>query len=142
MDYTTSLEAALVPESDLVSRRLRERAVKLLGLTGDDAIKAKKLLREFYSIRSSLVHGSGSSPDQLSLLQNRDRWREFEQLVRDLIVAALRNLPAEDAARQSYLAELYEPSDTERAVVLVENFRAIKDSLVRRDLLRKLGELP
>jgi hypothetical protein len=59
MDYTTALEAALVPESDFVSRRLRERAVKVLGLSDDDANKVKSLLKDFYSIRSTLVHGSG-----------------------------------------------------------------------------------
>jgi hypothetical protein len=138
MDYTTALEAALVPESDLVSRRLRERAVKLLGLRGNDAIKVKSILRNFYSIRSSLVHGAGSSPDQLALLRDQDRWKEFEKLVRDLLVAALRKVPA---ARESYLAGLYNPSDAERAQVLVEGFRAVKDQQVKQELLTTLGKL-
>jgi hypothetical protein len=96
MDYTTALESALVPEMDFVSRRLRERALKMLGLSGEVAEKAKKLLKEFYSIRSTLVHGSRLSSDQLSLLQSRARWLEFERLVRHLIVAALRNIPPGD----------------------------------------------
>lgn len=142
MDYTTALEAALVPESDFVSRRLCERAVKLLGLSGDDATKAKSLLKDFYSIRSTLVHGSGLSSDQLSLLQDRDRWWEFERIVRHLITAALRNVPAEDAARKSHLSGLYELSDAERTQVLAEDFRAVKGPKARRELLCKLfGEL-
>jgi hypothetical protein len=142
MDYTTALEAALVPESDFVSRSLRERAVKVLGLSGDEASRVTSLLKDFYSIRSTLVHGSGLSQGQLSLLQNRDRWWEFEQIVRDLIIAALRNVPAQDAARKPYLAGLYEPSDADRTQRLADDFRAVRDPKAKRELLCKLlGEL-
>ena len=68
-DYVAA--AALVPESDFVSQRLRERAVKLLGLEADPARKTGKLLNQLYSIRSRLVHGSPLSEDQMLVLQDR-----------------------------------------------------------------------
>jgi hypothetical protein len=44
LDYYTALEAAIVPEHDFVSRRLRERAAVLLQISGDDAETLKKRL--------------------------------------------------------------------------------------------------
>jgi len=141
-DYVAALEAILLPENDLfIQRRLRERAVRLLGLTDENASSTKKLLTRFYGIRSTLVHGSPLSNDDLSHLRDSQRWLEFEQIVRDLLVAALRNVPAEESARASYLAEVYEPSDAERAEDFAKNFRTIKDPLVRLDLINKLREL-
>ncbi len=141
-DYMAALEATLVPKSDqFVQRQLKERAVRLLGLSNDEATATKKVLTRFYKIRSTLVHGSPVSDDDLSYLQDRERWREFEQIVRDLLRAALLKVPAEDVARVAYLSKLYEPSDDERAEDLEKNFRAIKDKRVRREPLVKLGEL-
>jgi hypothetical protein len=138
-DYIASLEAALVPKSFLIQRCLKERAVRLLGLTEEKAQQIKKLLSKFYAIRSTLVHG-GSVKDQLSFLQDRDCWLDFEQLVRDLIVAALGKVPAEETPRKSYLASLYEPDDNARAKEIKENFKAIKDPEARKSLLAALRE--
>jgi len=137
-DYIAALEAALVPKSFLIQRSLKERAVRLLGLTEDKARQTKKLLGKFYAVRSALVHGA-SVKDQLLLLQDRNCWYEFEQLVRDLIVAALRKVPAEENSRQSYLASLYETDDNARAEQIEENFKAIKDPNARKSLLAVLS---
>ena len=58
-DYVAALEAALVPETDFVSRRLRERAVKVLGLEGEASTTLKKLLNELYAI---LIHAGSRKP--------------------------------------------------------------------------------
>jgi hypothetical protein len=141
MDYTTALEAALVPESDFVSRRLKERAVKILDLSEDAARPNKKLLNEFYGIRSTLVHGGSLSDDQLAALRDRDRWLRFEQIVRDLLIAAVLKVPAEDQGRRSYLAQLFDPDAKVRSEKLVEDFKAIKDMQARRSLLDDLRKL-
>jgi hypothetical protein len=140
-DYIASLEAALVPKSFLIQRCLKERAVRLLGLTEEKAQPTKKLLTKFYALRSTLVHG-GSVKEQLSVLQDRDCWRDFEQLVRDLLVAALGKVPTNETARASYLASLYEPDDNARAEQVQENFKAIKDQKTRENLLAVLSESP
>ncbi len=138
IDYITALEAALVPESDFVGRRLRERAVRLLGLKGEPNDNTKRLLTEIYEIRSTLVHGSSLQSDQLSLLRNPDLWLKFEQLARDLIAAAVTTVPANDTARRSFLVGLYDVDDAARAERLREDFRAIKDKNIRHDLLATL----
>jgi hypothetical protein len=73
-DHVAALEAALVPEHDFISRRLRERAAKLLGLEGDTARETKRLLTDLYAIRSTLVHGSPLSEGQMSVLRDRELW--------------------------------------------------------------------
>jgi hypothetical protein len=75
-------------------------------------------------------------------MQDSERWSEFDQIVRDLLVAAIRKMPAEAADRVTFLAELYEPSDVERAEDFAKNFKTIKSPQARRELLCKLvGEL-
>jgi hypothetical protein len=141
-DYVAALEAVLLPENEMfIQRRLKKRAVRILGLADGKAMSTERLLARFYGIRSTLVHGSPLSNDDLLYLRDRQRWREFEELVRDLLVAAVRKVPAEEPARASYLAGLYEPSDAERAEDFAKNFKTIKDPLARLDLIGKLREL-
>jgi hypothetical protein len=141
-DYVAALEAALVPENDFVSRRLRERAVKLLGLEGDASTTLKKLLNELYAIRSTLVHGSPLSADQMSVLRDRDRWWKFEEVVRELLVTALKKVPPDEALRRSYLASLYDLDDEARAGRIDDEFSGIKDTNVKQKLLRTLQGYP
>jgi hypothetical protein len=141
VDYITALEAALVPESDFVGRRLRERAVALLGSSGESRDQTKRFLTDMYAIRSTLVHGSPLQTNQLAFLRHYERWLEFEQLTRDLIVAAARAVPSEEPARVSFLKELWDLDDVARAQKLAQDFRAIKQSRVRSELLRDLENL-
>src|ERR1700733_3393022 len=85
----------------------KPRAVRLLGLSGEEAKATKKILTRFYKIRSTLVHGSPVSEEDLAYLQDRERWQEFEKLVRDLLRAALLKIPAHDVARIVCLSNLY-----------------------------------
>jgi len=133
--FFAALEASLVPRTDFIQRCLKERAIALLKFSGDEASATKKLLSDFYRIRSTLVHGSPLSEQQMGLLQDRDRWWKFERLVRDLLVAAVKEIPPDDASRRSFLAELYEPDDRARAEEIAMSFRAISDRSVRRGLL-------
>jgi hypothetical protein len=96
IDFMTALEAALVPESDFVSRRLRERAERLLDLSGNPDLAAKRLINQMYGVRCSLVHGSALGFDQIKLLRDNAQWWRFEELVRMLLVEALRCVPSAD----------------------------------------------
>jgi hypothetical protein len=135
----TALEAAIVPESEFVSKRLRERAKLLLSLQGEAGATVHKLLTDMYGIRSTLVHGNTLTEKQLSLLRDRPQWWKFEQTVRDLVVAALRKVPSEDTERRLHLASIYNVCDTDRAEKLREDFTAIKNDHVKRQLLRNLA---
>lgn len=139
IDYITALEAALVPEMDFVSRRLRERAARLIALHDDAKEQANRLLKELYGIRSTLVHGSPLDERQMDLLKNKDQWWSFETLLRKVLVSALKVVPSDEPSRRSYLSSLYELSDQERAEKLVQDFQAIKTAEVKQDLLGKLN---
>ena len=102
-NYVAALEAALVPEHDFISRRLRERAVKLLDLETEPARAATKLLNALYAIRSTQVHGSLLSKDQMELLRDRDLWWKFEELVRGLLVTSLKKMPSDELSRRAFL---------------------------------------
>jgi hypothetical protein len=138
VDFIVALEAALVPENDFVGRRLRERLVRLLGLSSNTATDVKQLLNKMYDIRSSLVHGSPIQPKQLLFLKDRDRWWSFEQLVRKVLVTAVTNVPPEETARRSYLSGLYEIDDPTRVEKLIQGFNLIKKPDVRMELVRHL----
>lgn len=138
IDFMTTLEAAMVPEVDFVSRRLRERSLRLLGLPDEEVRTVKKLLADMYSIRSTLVHGSPLDNKQTALLQDRDHWWQFQQLVRDVLINALKTVPGEEAERRLYFVQIYDLSDRERAEKVYQDFKAIKDEGVKQDILRKL----
>jgi hypothetical protein len=138
-NYVAALEAALVPEHDFISRRLRERAVKLLDLETEPARDAKKLLNDLYAIRSTQVHGSLLSKDQMELLRNRDLWWKFEELVRELLVTSLKKMPSDELSRRTFLSSLFDPDDKARAEQIGDKFRSIKDSKIRRELLDRLN---
>jgi hypothetical protein len=138
IDYVTAIEASIVPEADFVGRRLRERAVRLLGLEESDARNAKKLLSEMYGIRSTFVHGSAVDEKQMNLLKDRNQWIEFELFVRRVIVSALKAVPSDESGRRSYLTRLFDLSDEDRAEKLREDFAAIKDEGVKRELVDTL----
>lgn len=135
IDYVTALEAVAVPESDFVSRRLRERSTRLLELQGDAERTAKKLLNDMYGTRSTLVHGSSLDERQMALLRDKDQWWLFEELVRNIIVSALRKVPADEVGRKAYLTGLYDLSDKERAEKLLQDFKSLKSEEVKRDLV-------
>jgi hypothetical protein len=110
IDYMTALEATLVPKSKFLSLCMKERAVKLLGLSGQEAEQTKNLLGQMYNIRSTLVHGSPIKPSQMAFLQDSSQWNKCEQLVRSILVAALRAVPSDEVARLEYLKQLFQPS--------------------------------
>jgi len=106
VDYMIALEATLVPEQGFgIGQRLRRRAIALLGLQGDAARTANRVLRDFYAVRSTLVHGSALGDEHRNTLQHMN---QFELLVREILVAALRQIPPDEDSRKQRLAGWYE----------------------------------
>ncbi|MBC8461589.1 MAG: hypothetical protein H8D67_26740 [Deltaproteobacteria bacterium] len=123
VDYITALEAILVPEKDFLGRRLRERAASLLKDHQIDINDTKRLLRDFYNVRSAVVHGGDISAfkDDV-LIRNID----FESIVRKVIVEALRVLPPGDD-RERFLKYLFDICDHTRSEKVFKDFCSIKD---------------
>jgi hypothetical protein len=140
VDYASAVEAALVPEHDFVGRRLRERAIALLKPKDEPEAKdIKHLVREIYGIRSTLVHGSPLSAEQMEFLRCKERWLACEQIVRNILVCALRSVPSEEAERRVYLSGIYDLTNQDRAEKLTADFKAIKDPEARKSLLQQLS---
>ena len=109
VDYMIALESTLVFETEFISRRLRERAVRLLRR---EATALIHLLRDFYGVRSTIVHGTPLSKTNREVL---DRMPEFEEAMRAVLVAAIRAIPPDEQRRRIFLTSLYEIGDSERA---------------------------
>lgn len=102
VDYMISLEAILVPERRFLGRRLRERAAALLR-PGDEK-HIKDLMRDFYEIRSTVVHGG-----TLDAEKDAFKWSaEFETIVRRVIIESLKQIPSADVDRESFLKGLFD----------------------------------
>ena len=123
VDYITVLETILVPEKDFVSRRLRERAAVLLKKQNVIA-DVKELLKNFYAVRSAVVHGGDISPFKDGILK---RNLDFENIVRKIIVAALRSFPTGDD-RNIFLRQLFDICDQTRSEKVFSDFCSIKDN--------------
>lgn len=130
VDYITALESILIPERDgFIGRRLRERAVSLLGLRNIDRDNTKRLLRDFYDVRSTVVHGSNiASIESEVFTKNID----FEVVIRKIIVKALRVLPEKEIDRVSYLKKLFDVSDKDRAEKVFSDFCSVKNETEKR----------
>jgi hypothetical protein len=135
VDYMTVLESILVPESDFVGRRLRERAVKLVNVSEVSA--QKRLLRDFYDIRSSIVHGSKLNPNHMDALKNIGY---FETIVRNVIVSALKTIPSSYDDRKNFLEQLFPICDQTRAEQVFYQFCTIKGDSEKVNCFKRISE--
>lgn len=123
VDYMIALEATLVPEHGFgIGQRLRNRAVSLLGLRDSVAKDASRVLRDFYNVRSTLVHGSPLGDRLRKTLQQMS---EFELLVRRILVAALRQIPPDEDSRKQRLVGWY---DVPLTALVDEMLRLLKQA--------------
>lgn len=140
VDYATALESALVPEKDYNTRRITRRAAALIA--GDDAEEKKvvaRLVTRFYKIRSTIVHGSKLSDKQREwLIKNNEH---VELRVRQVLVAAVQKVPAEEVERRTVLAALYDPADEDRGEFALQTFHQIKTVAIRKAIATKIARL-
>lgn len=136
VDYITVLETILVPEKDFLGRRLRERAAALLRDKQIDIDDTKHLLRDFYNIRSVIVHGSDISSSKDSILK---RNMDFEQVVRHVIVESLRVVPI-GVDRDRFLKNLFDIGDETRSEKVYNNFCSIKNNFEKTKCFERISE--
>jgi hypothetical protein len=137
VDYMIALEATLVPEHDFVGRRLRERAALLLNQDAEASTDTKRLIRDFYDIRSAIAHGGELGERHRETLRRKN---DFETVFRSILVGALRQLPAEEAARNELLTRLYDVPDEARSEKVFQDYCSISSDEVRRSLLQRLAK--
>lgn len=136
VDYMTALEALLVPERNFVGRRLRERAASLLKNNKAGPEDVKGLLKGFYEVRSAVVHGSGISDFKNGVLKRND---DFENVVRSIIIQALKTLPENDKDRKAYLKNLFDVSDQDRSEQAFRDFCSVGDRSEKNNLFDRIS---
>lgn len=131
VDFAIALEATLVPEKDFSGRRMRERAAALNGqnTAADMRRRAAKML---YDLRSTIVHGSALSAAQKAKLESAAP--EIENVVRDVLVGALRFLPPDEHERAAVCRGLWDISNEDRVAYLCELVNGL--SVDAKELLR------
>jgi hypothetical protein len=136
VDYMIVMESILVPEKDFVGRRLRERSISLLNDFNPDQNDPKLLLRDFYEIRSRIVHGDNISSNSNVLHRNV----EFENIVRKVIIEAIKTFPEDDSERMDFLKQLFDVCDGDKATQVYQDFCSIKETAEKKrcfDLISK-----
>ncbi len=124
VDYTTALEAALVPEhGKFIGRRLRRRAERLLALQSSSIPQLDKLLVRLYRIRSLVSHGGIMSDEEKKMLEVESP--RLELGMREILRAALCHLPADELRRKQVLQGFYQPSDKDYADALLVDFDSL-----------------
>src|ERR1022692_252722 len=81
VELMISLEALLVPEEEGIAFRLAQRVANLLG--GDAKIRKEifREIRDFYSVRSKIVHGAKFKRKEFDTVQKLDWLREITRRV-------------------------------------------------------------
>jgi hypothetical protein len=140
VDYATSLESTLVPERDYNTRRISRRAAALIAPDNPSEMDVvMRLIKQFYDIRSQIVHGSKLGDESRKwLFENRN---QVEVRVRQVLVTALQKLPPGEEDRRAVLTGLYGPTDEDRGSSAFEKFREIKTAQVRRVIAAKIAHL-
>jgi hypothetical protein len=140
VDYATALEATLMFEDDLITRRISRRAGRLVS-TGNakETDDVTSLIKKFYGMRSGIVHGSKlSARDRQWLIQN---CAEVEQRVRQVLTSAVQKLPADETSRRAALIQIYDASDDDRGSEALQKFKRIKTSEVREQITVEILKL-
>lgn len=59
-----------------------------------------------------------------------------------MLVAAVQNVPAEEADRRKMLAAVYDPTDQDRGDFALQNFQEIPKGPIRKAIAEEIGRLP
>jgi hypothetical protein len=139
VDYMTAVEASIVPEMDFARRRISQRSARLISTDPVEQSVIVALMKQLYDIRSSVVHGSKLSDEKRDwLIENCG---QVECRIRQVLVAAVQNVPAVEAERKKMLSNLYDPSDNDRGDFAIQKFRDIKGSEVRKSTASEISRL-
>jgi hypothetical protein len=137
VDYMVALEAVLSTDKDYLRRQLSQRGTRLLNPQVPD--ECARLIKKFYDVRSTIAHGSRLSERVKDYIRNNRS--DFEDVVRRVLVAALRALPSDDADKNQHLSVLFDVSDEDLANKVEEIFSRITNDERKGILLARLNNL-
>jgi hypothetical protein len=92
VDLFTCLEALLLQKGDELSVRLALRMANLVGGDSSDRKLIYRSVKEFYDVRSRLVHGDILQPRHKDLLANADTLREYARRALLSVISLSRKL--------------------------------------------------
>jgi hypothetical protein len=102
VDLVTALEAILGTEDELTFK-LSFRIASLLAETEDQRVELFKTMKEYYAVRSRIVHGGELRQRHLDLVNSQ---RPLREIVRRLLVAVLEAYTETDSPFQrTYVRE-------------------------------------
>ena len=81
------LETLLVPEEEGIAFRLAQRVANLLGSDADARKELFRQIRDFYAVRSKIVHGAKFKPKDVAASQQLDIFREITRRVLLSVIA-------------------------------------------------------
>jgi len=137
VDYATALEAAVAPETDFSRRRMSFRSAKLVSADPSEQEAIANIVKRLYDVRSSIVHGGSLSDKQRQwLIAN---CHELEHRVRQVLIAAIRNVPSDEAERRTMLSILYDPADSDRGQFALQKFQEIRTEPVRTEVAARIS---
>jgi hypothetical protein len=115
VDLIISLEALLVPEEEGIAFRLAQRVANLLGQDAETRKELFRKLRDFYSVRSKIVHGAQFKRKEINAVQQLDWLREVTRRVL-LSVMVLANDGGLDADLYGTLNDMCLDDDLRRSL--------------------------
>ena len=95
------MEALLKEQGEGLSFRIAQRAANLIGFDQSSRTSLYRELKELYSLRSKVVHGSHLSPKQR---ENLARIGDLREIVREVILAVLGLMTEFDVGEKGYYA--------------------------------------
>jgi hypothetical protein len=124
---------------DFSKRRMSRRASLLVSRDPAEQQAVLTTVKKLYDIRSSIVHGTPlADKSRTWLIEN---CAQIESRLRQVLVAAVQNIPAEETERRTMLAELYDPADADRGEFALQKFQEIRTDPVRQTIAGKIGKI-
>jgi hypothetical protein len=132
-----ALEAVLSTNKDYLRRQLSERGSRILNLAAPE--ECARLIKRFYDVRSTIAHGSKlSDRNKNYITENR---RDFEAVIRSILILALRTLPSDEGDKNQRLTALFEVSDEDLTNKIEEIFSRISTQEERNRLIERLNNI-
>ena len=116
IELMISLESLLVPEEEGIALRLAQRVANLLGADASSRKQLFKQIRDFYGLRSRIVHGAKIRSREISAAQQIDALREITRRILLSVIALAADVDLNADSYGSLLNELCFDDDLRRSV--------------------------
>lgn len=116
IELMISLESLLVPEEEGITFRLAQRVANLLGPDASSRKELFKQIRDFYGLRSRIVHGSKIRSKEVSAAQQLDALREITRRILLCVIALATDVDLSLDSYASLLNDMCLDDDLRRSI--------------------------